>query len=68
MDNIFRILSPDFRPTDVDMLSAYDASDCLQTSDIYYRKIKIKYVGGSFLWSLLVLTHLQFLLLSRVSV
>jgi hypothetical protein len=41
MENVFRILSPDFRPTDLDLLSAYDNTDSLQVAEIYYRKIKI---------------------------
>lgn len=41
MNNIFRILSPDFRPDNADILSIYDPSDTCRTSEIFYRKVRI---------------------------
>lgn len=43
MDNIFRIFSPDFKPEDVDVLSAYEQVECPQIADVVYRKVKLSY-------------------------
>lgn len=44
MENIFRIFSPDFRPSDLDILNAYETSDISKTAQVTFSNIKIKYV------------------------
>eukprot|EP01111_Echinosteliopsis_oligospora_P015331 TRINITY_DN6033_c0_g2_i1.p1 TRINITY_DN6033_c0_g2~~TRINITY_DN6033_c0_g2_i1.p1 ORF type:complete len:667 (-),score=102.00 TRINITY_DN6033_c0_g2_i1:183-2183(-) len=41
MENIFRILAPEFRPSEDDILNAYDQVDTTHVETVVYRRLKI---------------------------
>ncbi|KAF2075590.1 hypothetical protein CYY_003095 [Polysphondylium violaceum] len=41
MENMFRVFSPEFVPNEIDIISAYDQVDQIQTSTLLYKRFKM---------------------------